>query len=129
MEQDPKVWIDAVIKTIQDCLAQIGDRKQQIRAIGVSGQQHGLVVLNSSRQVIRPAKLWCDTSTTEQCKEIIEEFGGETAIIKLVGNNMLPGFTAPKILWPKQHETGEFRLRRQLMPSSRAKYPNLKRLS
>jgi xylulokinase len=108
MEQDPRVWIDAVDKTIQACLAQIGDRKDQIRAIGVSGQQHGLVVLNSSSQVIRPAKLWCDTSTAEQCREIIEEFGGESALIKLIGNTMLPGWTAPKILWLKQNEPENF---------------------
>ena len=55
MEQDPKVWIDAVDKTIRECLAKIGERKHEIRAIGVSGQQHGLVVLNSSSQV--PTKL------------------------------------------------------------------------
>ncbi|MBV9106173.1 MAG: xylulokinase [Verrucomicrobia bacterium] len=108
MEQDPRVWVDAVDKTIQTCLTQIGERKDQIRAIGVSGQQHGLVVLNSSSQVIRAAKLWCDTSTSEQCKEIIEEFGGETALIKLIGNTMLPGWTAPKILWLKQNEPESF---------------------
>jgi len=108
MEQDPKVWIGAVDRTIQDCLTQIGDRRHQVRAIGVSGQQHGLVVLNSSSQVIRPAKLWCDTSTAEQCKEIIDEFGGEAALIKLIGNTMLPGWTAPKILWLKQHEPENF---------------------
>ena len=108
MEQNPAVWIDAVDKTIQDCLQQTGDRKDQIRAIGVSGQQHGLVVLNSSAKVIRPAKLWCDTSTSEQCKEIIDKFGGESALIKLIGNTMLPGWTAPKILWLKQHEPENF---------------------
>jgi len=108
MEQDPRVWIDAVDKTIQDCLQQIGERRDQIRAIGVSGQQHGLVVLNSSAKVIRPAKLWCDTSTSEQCREIIEEFGGESALIKLIGNTMLPGWTAPKILWLKQNEPGNY---------------------
>jgi xylulokinase len=108
MEQDPKVWINAVDKTIRECLSKIGDRKHEIRAIGVSGQQHGLVVLNSSSQVIRPAKLWCDTSTSEQCREIIEEFGGESALIKLLGNTMLPGWTAPKILWLKQNEPENF---------------------
>jgi len=108
MEQDPAVWIDAVDKTIQECLKQIGDRKDEIRAIGVSGQQHGLVVLNASAKVIRPAKLWCDTSTSKQCKEIIDEFGGESALIKLIGNTMLPGWTAPKILWLKQNEPENF---------------------
>ena len=104
MEQDPKVWIDAVDQTIDSCLKQLGDRKDAVRAIGVSGQQHGLVVLNDSSKVIRPAKLWCDVSTAKQCQEIIEEFGGEPALIKLLGNTMLPGWTAPKILWLKQNE-------------------------
>src|SRR5215469_2592682 len=104
MEQDPKVWIDAVDQTIDSCLKQLGDQKDAVRAIGVSGQQHGLVVLNDSSKVVRPAKLWCDVSTAKQCQEIIEEFGGEPALIKLLGNTMLPGWTAPKILWLKQNE-------------------------
>ena len=104
MEQEPKVWIDAVDQTIDSCLKQLGDQKDAVRAIGVSGQQHGLVVLNDSSKVIRPAKLWCDVSTAKQCEEIIEEFGGEPALIKLLGNTMLPGWTAPKILWLKQNE-------------------------
>ncbi|MGA8658791.1 MAG: xylulokinase [Chthoniobacterales bacterium] len=104
MEQDPRVWIDAVDQTIDICLQQLGDRKDAVRAIGVSGQQHGLVVLNDSNKVIRPAKLWCDVSTAKQCDEIIEEFGGAPALIKLLGNTMLPGWTAPKILWLKQNE-------------------------
>jgi xylulokinase len=108
MEQDPKVWIDAVDFTIQECLSKLGDRKNDIRAIGVSGQQHGLVVLNSKNQVIRPAKLWCDTSTALQCDQITEEFGGEASLIKLLGNAMLPGWTAPKILWLKQNEPDNY---------------------
>src|SRR6516162_1354761 len=104
MEQDPKLWIDAVDQPIDSCLKQLGDQKDAVRAIGVSGQQHGLVVLNDSSKVIRPAKLWCDVSTAKQCQEIIEEFGGEPALIKLLGNTMLPGWTAPKILWLKQNE-------------------------
>jgi xylulokinase len=108
MEQDPQVWIDAVDQTITECLSQLGNRKSDVRAIGVSGQQHGLVVLNSKNRVIRPAKLWCDTSTLPQCNQITEEFGGETALIKLLGNAMLPGWTAPKILWLKQNEPDNY---------------------
>ena len=104
MEQEPHEWIDATEATILKCFQQIGSRKTEVRAIGVSGQQHGLVVLNDANEVIRPAKLWCDTSTTKQCNEIIEEFGGDAALIKLVGNTMLPGWTAPKILWLKENE-------------------------
>jgi xylulokinase len=104
MEQEPHEWIDATEATILECFQQIGSRKTEVRAIGVSGQQHGLVVLNDANEVIRPAKLWCDTSTTKQCNEIIEEFGGDAALIKLMGNTMLPGWTAPKILWLKENE-------------------------
>jgi xylulokinase len=104
LEQEPKEWIDATEATIQECLQQLGSRKGEVRAIGVSGQQHGLVVLNDANEVIRAAKLWCDTSTAKQCTEIIEEFGGDAALIKLMGNTMLPGWTAPKILWLKENE-------------------------
>ena len=69
MEQDPQVWINAVDDTIRECLAQVGKRKDEVKAIGVSGQQHGLVPLNKENEVIRPAKLWCDTSTLKQCEQ------------------------------------------------------------
>ena len=104
MEQDPQEWIDTTDATIQECIRKLGKRADEIAAIGVSGQQHGLVVLNTSNEVIRPAKLWCDTSTAEQCAEIIDEFGGDASLIKLLGNTMLPGWTAPKILWLKENE-------------------------
>ncbi len=104
MEQDPQEWLDATEATIKECLEKIGSRKAQVRAIGVSGQQHGLVVLNDANEVIRPAKLWSDTSTVKQCAEIIEEFGGDAALIKLMGNTMLPAWTASKILWLKENE-------------------------
>jgi xylulokinase len=109
MEQHPKTWIDAIDQTIQECLTQLGPRKDDVRGIGVSGQQHGLVVLNSKNQVIRPAKLWCDTSTVAQCDQITEEFGGPASLIKLIGNSMLPGWTAPKILWLKQNEPDNYK--------------------
>jgi xylulokinase len=70
----------------------------------VSGQQHGLVPLDRDGQVVRPAKLWCDTSTTAQCEEITRHFGGVKEIIRRTGNAMLPGYTAPKILWLRQNE-------------------------
>ena len=63
MEQHPITWADAVDATVASCMAQIGDRRSQVKGIGVSGQQHGLVVLDAYDQPVRPAKLWCDTST------------------------------------------------------------------
>jgi xylulokinase len=90
-------------------LEALGKRKQEVSAIGVSGQQHGFVPLDRGGNVIRPAKLWCDTSTVEQCKQFEAEFGGAQELIKLAGNAMLPGYTAPKILWLKQKEPHHFK--------------------
>jgi len=108
MEQDPRVWINAVDDTIRECLAQLGARKDEVQSIGVSGQQHGMVPLNKENEVIRPAKLWCDTSTREQCDQFSNEFGGTEGLVKLAGNAILPGYTAPKILWLKQKEPANY---------------------
>jgi xylulokinase len=116
-EQDPSLWIKAVDNTIRDCVKQLGEDASLIAAIGVSGQQHGLVVLDEDNDIIRPAKLWCDTSTTEQCEEIARAFGGTPGLIELAGNPMLPGYTAPKILWMKQNEPQNFqKIRTVLLP-------------
>jgi len=104
MEQDPAVWIAAVESTITQVLQKLGTRCKEIAGIGVSGQQHGLVLLDAGDRVVRPAKLWCDTSTTAQCAELTASLGGEAAVITLTGNAMLPGYTAPKILWVRQNE-------------------------
>lgn len=104
MEQHPQEWIAAAEKTVGAVLAELGPRKDEVRGIGVSGQQHGLVLLDADDEVVRPAKLWCDTSTTSQCAEITRHFGGENGVIALVGNTMRTGYTAPKILWMRQNE-------------------------
>ena len=108
MEQDPRMWINAVDDTIRECLAGVGTRKDEVKAIGVSGQQHGLVPLNKENEVIRPAKLWCDTSTLKQCTHFSKEFGGTAGLVTLAGNAILPGYTAPKILWLKQKEPANY---------------------
>ncbi len=104
MEQDPAEWVSAAETTIRKVLAALGARKSEVRGIGVSGQQHGLVPIDREGRVVRPAKLWCDTSTAAQCAEITRHFGGASEIIKRTGNAMLPGYTAPKILWLRQNE-------------------------
>jgi xylulokinase len=109
LEQDPQSWIDAVDKTVRACIEQLGARKSDIAAIGVSGQQHGFVALDKKNKVIRPAKLWCDTSTVEQCEQFESEFGGPEGLIKLAGNAILPGYTAPKILWLKENEPANYK--------------------
>ena len=117
LEQDPEVWLKAVDHTVRACITHLGKRKDDIKAIGVSGQQHGFVPLDKKNKVIRPAKIWCDTSTLEQCEQFNAEFGGADGLIKLGGNAMLAGYTAPKILWLKQHEPKNFKaLKTVLLP-------------
>jgi xylulokinase len=108
IEQDPHVWTSAADDTIRECLAQAGTRKDEIKAIGVSGQQHGLVALDKENEVIRPAKLWCDTSTQKECDQFSQEFDGVEGLVKLAGNPILVGYTASKILWLKQNEPANY---------------------
>ena len=117
MEQDPAIWIAALDHTVQEVLEILGARRSDVRGIGVSGQQHGFVPLDAKGTVIRPAKLWCDSSTTEECDLVRAHFGGAAAVIQRTGLDMLPGFTAPKILWLKRHEPQNFaRLATVLLP-------------
>lgn len=107
-EQHPHTWRDATAAAIRSALRQAKAVAADIVAVGVSGQQHGFVPLDKAGEVIRPAKLWCDTSTTAECEEITEKLGGAKKTIKALGNAVLPGFTAPKILWLKNHEPKNF---------------------
>src|SRR6188472_3401182 len=75
-EQHPHTWRDATLKSIKKALKQAKAGSGEVVAIGVSGQQHGFVPLDSSGEVIRPAKLWCDTSTAAECEEIMASLGG-----------------------------------------------------
>ena len=108
LEQHPSEWIEATGEVVQECLVKLGGRRDEVCGIGVSGQQHGLVVLDDANEVIRPAKLWCDTSTVEQCSSFEAEFGGVSGLIELSGNTILPGYTIPKLLWLKQNEPERF---------------------
>jgi len=108
-EQRPEWWIDACAAVLGRLLAHGSIAKERICAIGVSGQQHGMVPLDAHGNVIRPAKLWCDTETSFQSEEITESIGGNEAVIRLIGNSIAPGFTASKVLWLKQHEPGNYR--------------------
>jgi xylulokinase len=107
-EQHPHVWRDAAAAAIRQALRQARAVAAEVTAIGVSGQQHGFVPLDASGDVIRPAKLWCDTSTAAECEEITHALGGAKQTIKTLGNAVLPGFTAPKILWLKKNEPKNF---------------------
>ena len=95
-EQDPEDWVRAA----ESALAEVG---ADAEGIGLSGQMHGLVCLDAAGKVLRPAILWNDQRTGRQCTEIEERVGFER-LIELTGNRALPGFTAPKLLWVREHE-------------------------
>ena len=116
-EQHPETWKRAMAATIKAVLKQAKASAAEVKGIGVSGQQHGFVPLDKKNEVIRPAKLWCDTTTTAECEVITRKLGGHKKIISHVGNAMLPGFTAPKIAWLKKHEPKNYkRLTTVLLP-------------
>jgi D-xylulose kinase len=115
MEQHPQDWTRALDTVLRAVTARVD--RSRVRGIGVSGQQHGFVPLDQAGEVIRPAKLWCDTSTAEECELLTRALGGKAAVIKATGLPFLPGYTAPKILWLKRHEPSHFRrLRHVLLP-------------
>jgi xylulokinase len=117
VEQSPQTWIEATGATIRECLHAIGKRKTDVVAIGVSAQQHGLVTLDAKNEVIRPAKLWCDTSAAAQSEKLNKAFGTVEDLIEHTGNAMFPGYTAPKLLWLKENEPQNFRrIRTVLLP-------------
>jgi D-xylulose kinase len=100
-EQDPAWWIDALRIAARDAIR--GERFE-IGGVGVSGQQHGLVSLDRDDRPVRAAKLWNDTTTAAECAALTRKLGGEARVLELVGNRILPGYTAPKIAWLAAHE-------------------------
>ena len=116
-EQDPETWRAALVKSVKLALKEAKATAGEVVAISVSGQQHGFVPMDKSGAVIRPAKLWCDTTTTAECAEITQALGGAKGAIRAVGNAVLPGFTAPKILWLRKNEPENYaRLATVLLP-------------
>jgi xylulokinase len=123
MEQDPQWWIESCLKAIKAVLQKSAIDPKTIKAIGVSGQQHGFVPLDKAGTVIRPAKLWCDTATSAQCETITQKMGGIDQVIKAVGNSIAVGFTASKILWLKEKEPENYqKLDMMLLPHDYLNY-------
>jgi xylulokinase len=102
-EQDPHEWWSGTVNSIQQALAQAGASGADVLAIGLTGQMHGLVLLDAQNRVLRPAILWNDQRTAAECEEITQKLGFER-LLKTTGNKALTGFTAPKILWVRNHE-------------------------
>src|SRR5664280_700768 len=116
-EQHPHTWRDATASAMRRALRQAKASGAEVKAIGVSGQQHGFGPLDKHGNVIRPAKLWCDTSTAAEADELTASLGGLKKTIRTLGNAVPPGFTASKILWLKKHEPANFaRLATILLP-------------
>jgi xylulokinase len=115
-EQSPEDWWQATCASVRAVISETGVSADAIAGVGLSGQMHGSVFLDSADQVIRPALLWCDQRTSEQCRAITEAVG-EEAIIAETLNPVLTGFTAPKIVWLRDKEPENYaRVRKVLLP-------------
>ena len=102
-EQKPEDWWQAVVETVRKVLSASGVLPEEIKGIGLSGQMHGLVMLDKENRVLRPSIIWCDQRTGEECREI-ERLVGRDRLIAITANPALTGFTASKILWVRNHE-------------------------
>ena len=121
-EQHPDLWWDGAQKSIRAVIAKAGIDPAQIGGLGLTGQMHGLVLLDAAGQVLRPAILWNDQRTQAQCDEIHATIGRER-FIQISGNVALTGFTAPKILWVRQNEPEVYaKVRHILLPKDYVRY-------
>ncbi|MFC1713098.1 xylulokinase [Candidatus Poribacteria bacterium] len=102
-EQDPADWWRATANTIKNVIAESNVKPDDVCGVGLSGQMHGLVLIDKDYKVLRPAILWCDVRTTEQCNYITEKVGKEL-LVKSTCNPALEGFTAPKVIWVRDNE-------------------------
>jgi xylulokinase len=114
-EQEPSWWVEAATTAIRQAGATTTPAK--VLALSVSGQQHGLVILDEHKQVIRPAKLWNDTETAPQNQQLVDLFGGKKASVERFGIVPLTGYTVSKLLWIRDQEPENFaRIRHILLP-------------
>ena len=104
-EQDPEDWWRGTVESIKSVMDQSKVKPEDVSGLGLSGQMHGLVLIDKDHKVLRPAILWCDVRTTEQCNYITEKVGKEL-LVKSTCNPALEGFTAPKVIWVRDNEPG-----------------------
>ncbi|WP_038822425.1 FGGY family carbohydrate kinase, partial [Pseudomonas syringae] len=122
-EQDVQQWLDALQQATRDALAQAGVSGQQIQGIGVSGQQHGLVLLDAQGAVLRPAKLWCDTESAPENQRLLDYLGGAQGSLQRLGLVIAPGYTVSKLLWTKEQHPQVFeRIDKVLLPHDYLNY-------
>lgn len=121
-EQRPEDWRDAVLTTVRRVVEQSGAEKADIRGIGISGQMHGLVMLDEAGDVIRPSIIWCDQRTGEEVEEMLRIMPRKRWI-EITANPPLTGWTAAKILWVRNHEPENYeRCRHILLPKDYIRY-------
>lgn len=121
-EQDPADWWRAVCETVPAVMRKSGVDKNAVVGIGLSGQMHGLIMLNSAGEVLRPAILWCDGRTAGQCREM-ERILGRERLIAITGSAAMEGFTASKILWVRENEPDVFeKCKHILLPKDYVRY-------
>lgn len=121
-EQDPADWWHAAILAIQGVLAKAGAQGNDVRGIGLSGQMHGLVILDRYGAVIRPALIWCDQRSQPQVDFINATLRRER-VVELIANPVLTGFTLPKLLWVRDNEPRSFEeIRKMLLPKDYVRY-------
>jgi len=120
-EQDPQDWWQAVQETVRAVLNQSGANPGDVKGVGLSGQMHGLVMLDGEGHVLRRAILWCDGRTQAQCDEITRKL--EDKLLSITANPALPGFTAGKILWVRENEPEIYeKCRHILLPKDYIRY-------
>ena len=121
-EQDPEDWWRGTCESVRKALARAGVDGGEVRGIGLSGQMHGLVMLDSEHHVIRPAILWNDQRTAAECRQMTDAVGAER-LLELACNPALTGFTAPKILWVRNNEPENYdRCRKVLLPKDYVRF-------
>ena len=121
-EQDPQLWWEGVTESIQKVLGETGIDPTSIKGVGLTGQMHGLVLVGEDGGVLRPAILWNDQRTSEEC-ELIRRRVGRERLIQITGNDALTGFTAPKVAWVQRHEPDVWQKARHiLLPKDYVRY-------
>ena len=121
-EQDPEDWARAAAMAIRAALAEAGARASEVRGVGLSGQMHGLVILDRDGAVIRPSLIWCDQRSQAQV-DFINGAIGKERVVELTANPVLTGFTLPKLLWVRDNEPALFgRIRKMLLPKDYVRY-------
>ena len=121
-EQKPEDWWEAVVLTVSEVVKKSGVKPRDIKGIGLSGQMHGLVMLDKDGKVLRPSIIWCDQRTAQECIDITNLVGAER-LIEITANPALTGFTASKIMWVKKHEPEIYeRTAKILLPKDYIRY-------